>query len=94
MSLIQPTKVNLFTVSVAQFEVSEWAGKKDVILDMIPSSNDAEEHISFTDYFDNTDAGYKGYIFNLVEPYLKAFYDIALYKFKGCLLYTSPSPRD
>ena len=83
LNLIQPTKVNLFTVSVAQFEVSEWAGKKDVILDMIPSSNDAEEHISFTDYFDNTDAGYKGYIFNLVEPYLKAFYDTALYKFKG-----------
>ncbi len=83
MILIIPPPLTLFTVSFAQFEVSSWAGTPDVLLDLIPSSNDAEEHISFTDYFDNTDAGYKGYIFNLVEPYLKAFYDTALYKFKG-----------
>lgn len=80
---IQPTRVDLFTASVVKFEVTEWAKKKDVILDMIPSSNDAEEHIAFTDYFDNNDSGYKSRVFNLVEPYLKTFYDTAFYKFKG-----------
>ena len=48
-----------------------------------PSSNDAEKHISYSDYLENNDAGYKGYIFNLVEPYLQNFYDTCLYKVKG-----------
>lgn len=76
-------KVDLFSVSVTQFFIKEWSEKKDIILDMIPSSNDAENHIGFTDYFESNNSEYKKYTFGLVESYLQIFLETSSYKFKG-----------
>ena len=79
----QPIKVDLFKISVTQYFIREWEKVKESILLSIPSSNDAEKHIGFTDYFEENDAKYKKNIFKILEPYLQEFCKTSLYKFTG-----------
>ena len=76
-------KVDLFTVSVFHFSVKEWAKERDHILGMIPETNNAEDHIKYTDYFEFKIPEYQNAVVDLIEPYLTKFYEIANYKFNG-----------
>lgn len=83
MNQIQLIKTDIFVVSVIKFHIEEWKNKKDHILGMIPSENDAEKHIKFTDYFESNSNEYKSLILELFKPYILEFHKIAKYKFNG-----------
>nr|BAR32925.1 hypothetical protein [uncultured Mediterranean phage uvMED] len=80
---IQPTKVDLFTISVDKFHINEWESKKDHVLGMIPESNDFENHIKYSDYLDPYgNLEYRKEFLSIIEPYLKELHKTSIYKFK------------
>lgn len=83
MNPTQATTVDLFTISATKYHIKQWAENRDRILDMIPSENDADSHIKFTDYFDANQDAYKDDVIFLLQPYLNDFYQKSFYKFRG-----------
>ena len=75
--------IPLFTINIHRVHIPEWKKEGNHILSMVPFDNvkAKDTHLTYTDYFEESEPAYAKDFLEIVQPYLEEFHKVAKYKF-------------
>ena len=75
--------IPLFTINIHKVHIPEWKTEGDRILSMVPFDNvkAKDTHLTYTDYFEESEPAYAKDFLEIVQPYLEEFHKVGKYKF-------------